>query len=245
MFHLLRPRSPIRLSRPLLAGLAALLVLPAIAAAGTITGTVRAEGVAVPGGAGGGAYGSRRYKFVERVDYDRLQDFVVYIDQTVPGAPAAPKDPIAVVTQEDAMFDPHVLPVVVGTTVSWPNRDDIFHNVFSMSEAAEFDLGLYKGDDETRRVTFAKPGRIDVFCSIHSNMHCIVLALPSPYFAKVAAEDRFEIRDVPAGTYRLKAWHERVPARTVEVVVPAEGEVRVDFVLGFGQAAGKGGERDG
>lgn len=205
-----------------------------LATAGTITGTARADGVEVGGGAGGGgAYASRRYKFVERVDYDRLEDFVIYIDEVVPGAPAAPSDPIAVVTQEDAQFDPHVLPVVVGTTVSWPNRDDIYHNVFSMSDASNFDLGYYRGDDETKQVTFARPGRIDVFCAIHSNMHCIVLALPSPYFAKVATRQRFEIRDVPAGTYRLRAWHERVPARTIEVTVPATGEVEVNFVLGF------------
>lgn len=234
--------APARRRRRRVGGLAAAVLLLAAGGealqAGTITGTVHADGVQTTGGGAGGAYASRRYKFVEKVDYDRLTDFVVYIDQTVPGAPAAPRDPVAVVTQQDAMFDPHVLPVVVGTTVNWPNRDDIYHNVFSMSEAAGpdgFDLGLYKGDDATKSVTFARTGRIDVFCSIHANMHCIVLALPSPYFAKVDSGGRYEIRDVPAGTYRLRAWHERVPARAQTVVVPAEGTVEVNFTLGFGE----------
>lgn len=206
--------------------------------AGTIVGEVRAEGLPpAEGGAGGGAYASRRYKFAERVDYARLTDFVVYVDQTVPGAPGAPTEPVAVVTQQDAMFAPRVLPVVVGTTVSWPNRDEIYHNVFSLSDAATFDLGMYRGDDQTKRYTFDKPGRVDVFCAIHANMHCIVLVLPSPYFARSDDRGRYVIRDVPPGTYRLRAWHERVPGQTVEVVVPADGEVTVDFVLGFGRSA--------
>lgn len=214
------------------------LLSAASALAGSIVGEVRAEGLPpVEGGAGGGAYASRRYKFAERVDYERLTDFVVYIDQTVPGAPGAPTEPVAVVTQQDAMFAPRVLPVVVGTTVSWPNRDDIYHNVFSLSDAATFDLGMYRGDDQTKRYTFDQPGRVDVFCAIHANMHCIVLVLPSPYFARSDDRGRYVIRDVPPGTYRLRAWHERVPGQTVEVVVPADGEVTVDFVLGFGRSA--------
>ena len=78
-------------------------------------------------------------------------------------------------------------------------------------------------------------GRVDVFCAIHSQMHCIVLVLPNPYFAKADGNRRFVIKDVPAGTYKLKAWHERLPSQVKEVVVPAQGEVRVDFVLGLGQ----------
>lgn len=204
------------------------------APAGTIVGTVRAEGVAAAAEPGGSAYASRRYKFVERVDYGRLTDFVVYIDEEVPGAPPAPVEPVAVITQKDAMFAPHVLPIAVGTTVIWPNRDEIYHNVFSMSDAASFDLGLYQGDDATKRVTFSKSGRVDVFCAIHSNMHCIVLVLPSPYFARADERGRYTIRNVPPGTYQLRAWHERVPARTERITVPAHGEVRMDFLLGFG-----------
>lgn len=226
--------------RPLLLPLLVLsLALTAPAPGGTIVGTVRAEGVPLPenSGGAGGAYPSRRYKFVERVDYERLVDFVVHIDEAVSGAPPAPTEPAAIITQKDAMFSPHVLPVAVGTTVTWPNRDEIYHNVFSMSDAATFDLGLYHGDEETKRVTFRQPGRVDVFCAIHSNMHCIVLVLPSPYFARADDRGRYVIRDVPPGTYRLRAWHERVPARVREVTVPAEGEARMDFVLGFDGSA--------
>ena len=202
--------------------------------AGSIVGTVRAAPPQVPGqppGEGGDAYASRRYKFVEKIDYSRLRDFVVYIDQAVPGPIAPPESKTVTTTQRDANFDPHVLPVVVGTTVRWPNEDDIFHNVFSMSDAKSFDLGYYKKREKPPEVLFDKVGKVDVFCAIHSRMHCIILVLPNPYFAKADDRGRFEIKGVPPGTYKLTAWHERLPARSVEVTVPADGSVTVDLVL--------------
>lgn len=205
-------------------------------AAGTISGTMRAKGATEAAEAGGdGAYGSRRYKFVERIDYDQLQDFVVSIDQPVSLAPASANasNPPKVV-QRDASFVPHVLPIAVGTGVRWPNEDDIYHNVFSMSDAKDFNLGLY-GKEKEPVIVFDKVGRVDVFCGIHTQMHCIILVLPSPYFALADAHGRYVIRNVPAGTYRLKAWQERVPSQVREVVVPEDGEVKVDFVLGLAE----------
>jgi len=203
--------------------------------AGTIVGTVRAlPPPGAPESAGGGAYDSRRYKFAERIDYEHLRDFVIYIDQPVAGAPPAAPRLAAVTTQRDANFDPHVLPIAVGTTVRWPNEDDIYHNVYSDSNVKQFDLNFYK-KEKVPEVTFDQVGRVDVFCAIHTKMHCIVLVLPNPYFASADAKGRFVIKDVPAGTYKLRAWHERMPGQTKEVVVPAEGEVRVDFALGLGE----------
>src|SRR5256885_1023699 len=114
--------------------------------AGTISGTVRAEGKAgAESDALCGKYGSRQFKFADRVDYAGMRDFIVYIEGPVGGRPVSPPEkPAQVITsrvhQKGAMFDPHVLPVVVGTTVEWPNNDDIFHNVFSASDICTFDL---------------------------------------------------------------------------------------------------------
>jgi len=214
-------------------GLAAIWAAPC--AAGTIVGTVRASALSgAPEASGGGAYDSRRYKFVEKIDYEHLRDLIVYIDQPVAEpAPAGPQL-AAVTTQKDASFDPHVLPVAVGTTVRWPNEDEIFHNVFSMSDVKPFELGFYKRD-KVPEVTFDQVGRVDVFCAIHTKMHCIILVLPSAHFAVADANGRFVLKGVPAGTYKLRAWHERMPAQTKVVVVPAEGEVAVDFKLGLGE----------
>jgi plastocyanin len=206
--------------------------------AGVIVGTVRAQGK--EGAAEdltAGKYDSRKFKFLERINYAEMRDFVVYIDESATPPPAPPAQAVQVVTtkkilQRGAIFSPHVLPVVVGTTVEWPNHDEIFHNVFSISEARPFDLGLYK-QPEVKRVVFDKPGRVDVFCSIHSAMNCIILVLPTSHFAAVDEKGRYTIRNVPAGAYKLKAWHERLPSQVKEVVVPETGEVKIEFTLGI------------
>lgn len=210
------------------------LLLGGNLSAGTIVGTVQARGAQEESGdASGGAYASRRYKFVERVDYSQLRDFVVHVDQPFPGVTFKPPARPAVIQQKDASFVPHVLPVLIGTTVEWPNLDEIYHNVFCMAETKPFDLGLYNSEQPPKRVVFDQPGQADVFCSIHTKMHCIVLVLTNPYFATADDRGRFVIRDIPAGTYKLRAWHERLPAQTKEVVVPATGEVGVDFEMGI------------
>jgi plastocyanin len=202
--------------------------------AGEIVGTVRAEGKkGAESGGSGGKYASRKFKFIERVDYDALTDFIVYIEGRSTNAPAPPSKPIQVITQRDATFRPHVLPVVVGTAVEWPNKDEIYHNVFSMSDAAQFDLGLYKDPELPKPVVFDKPGRVDVFCSIHSKMSCVVLVLENSWFASTDASGKYKIANVPPGKYKLRAWHERVPGQTKEIVVPAEGQIEVDFLLGI------------
>jgi plastocyanin len=177
-----------------------------------------------------GKYENRKYKFLERVDYDEMKDFIVYVDQPISNTNQPPPKPMQVVIQKDGTFKPHVLPVMVGTTVEWPNNDDIFHNVFSMSEAKPFDLGFYKSH-EVKRVTFDKPGRVDIFCSIHTRMSCIVLVLENPFFASTDKNGNYQIANLPAGTYRLKAWHERLPSQIMDVTVPVNGEISQDFVL--------------
>jgi hypothetical protein len=121
----------------------------------------------------------------------------------------------------------------VGTKVLWPNKDEIFHNVFSMSDTMPFDLGLYTKDEKPKVLTFDKVGRVDVYCSIHSKMHCIILVLPCRFFAKTDARGRYSIENVPPGTYKLTAWQELVPPRSQQITVPAAGGVAVNFILGF------------
>ena len=204
--------------------------------AGTIAGNVSAHGKTnVDDTAGDGAYASRKYKFVEKVDYAAMHDFVVYVEGPVGTNNAVSTNMATVATrsvaQKSATFSPHVLPILVGTTVDWPNYDTIYHNVFSMSDVKQFDLDLYKGNPPGARVTFDKPGRVDVYCSIHKDMYCIVLVLENPYFASTDENGNYTITNVPPGKYKLKAWHERLPADEREITVPANGEVKADFVL--------------
>ena len=106
-----------------------ILALAEMAGASTITGTVRAVGK--PGTAGdpncGDAYKqSRALKFVEVKNYEEEHEFVVFIVGPVGGQPVRSNQPVQAVTtrkvsQRGASFSPHVLPVLVGTTVEWPN----------------------------------------------------------------------------------------------------------------------------
>jgi len=200
--------------------------------AGTITGVVHAEGKEAPAASAAGKYDSRKFKFAERINYAELRDFVIYIDGPVALAAKPPKPVIRNISQKGATFIPHVTPIVVGTTIEWPNQDDIFHNVFSISEAKQFDLDLYKSP-EVKRVPFDKAGRVDVFCSIHTTMNCVILVLENPWFAMSDAKGGYAITNIPAGTYTVKAWHERLPIVSKQVVVPTDGGVKVDFTLGI------------
>ena len=230
---LVRGRGP----RLLVASLATAVLGMACGHAGTITGLVRAQGKT---GASAdllcGKYDSRQFKFVERVNYAEMRDFIVYVDDPRARPAATPEKPVQVTTrrvlQKGAMFEPHVLPVAVGTTVEWPNQDEILHNVFSVSEPCNFDLDLYKAP-VVKKVTFNKPGRVDVFCSIHTRMSCIVLVLETSHFAATNDKGVYTIANVPAGTVHLRAWHERLPSQVREIVVPEHGEVKADFTLGI------------
>lgn len=199
--------------------------------AGTVEGLLSAQGRdEAADSTSGGAYASRRYRFLERVDYTTLRDFVVWLEGSTVPPPASTSEVKRVVVQKDGLFDPHVMPIQVGTTVEWPNEDDIFHNVFSISEPKPFDLGLYKHPD-VKRVNFDQAGRVDIFCSIHKSMHCIILILETPWFAHLNAGDRYRISNVPAGAYRLRAWHERLPSQVREITVTEHGTTTVDVVM--------------
>lgn len=199
--------------------------------AGTIRGTVKAEGKIEAGeDLSSGSYESRKYKFLDRINYADLKEFLVYIDQQIPAGVHPPLKTMQVVIQKDGTFTPHIMPILVGTTVEWPNHDQIYHNVFSMSDPKPFDLGLYK-HGEVKKVTFDQAGRIDVFCSIHTKMHCIIWVLENPFYATTNSKGGYTVSNVPAGTYKLKAWHERLPSQIKEITVPETGEVTADFLL--------------
>jgi plastocyanin len=128
---------------------------------------------------------------------------LVYLEG-IADEPAAPKDH-AVIKQRDKQFDPPVTIVVRGTTVDFPNEDKIFHNVFSVSRPARFDLGLYKSGT-TKSVEMKRAGTVDVYCNIHSEMVAKVKVLDNAYYATTDHQGRFRITGVPAGDLPLVAW---------------------------------------
>ncbi len=110
-----------------------------------------------------------------------------------------------ILDQKDLMFHPQVLPILVGTTVDFPNRDNVFHNVFSYSQPNEFDLGRYSPGFQ-KSVRFDHPGVARVYCGIHSHMNATILILENPYFAGPDDQGNFSIKNIPRGTYSVKFW---------------------------------------
>lgn len=125
-------------------------------------------------------------------------------------------------TQINQDFEPHVLGVSVGTSVSFPNQDVVFHNVFSYSKTKRFDLGYY-GKGKSKSVRFDKPGIVQVFCDIHSNMSAYVVVVDTKFVTQPDGEGKYALTDVPAGTYTLKLWHPDFGERTDQVIVTDTG----------------------
>jgi len=130
--------------------------------------------------------------------------------------------------QRNLQFHPQVLPVMVGTKVEFPNRDNLFHNVFSYSQAKEFDLGRYPKDD-SRSVTFDRPGVVRVYCDIHSHMSATILVLKHPYFTSPDDSGVYVIPRVPPGKYRVVFWYDRDMADRKTVEVKAGEVLQLDF----------------
>lgn len=128
---------------------------------------------------------------------------IVYLEG-VPGTPPTPKDH-AIIRQREKQFTPPLTVVVKGTTVDFPNEDKIFHNVFSVSRPARFDLGLYKSGTQ-KSVEMKRPGVVDVYCNIHPDMVAKVKVLDNAYYTITGKTGEFRIENVPAGEYPIVAW---------------------------------------
>lgn len=161
---------------------------------------------------------------------DEWQNIVVYLKSASPMAPPPGGGDELQIKQEGETFLPHVLPVVKGSSVAFPNNDPIFHNVFSLSAASTFDLGRYpKGSSKS--VVFDQAGIVPVFCHLHSNMSAIILVLDNPYFAVPGPEGNYQIRNIPAGSYTLVAWHERSEPVEQGVEVVSGQDVGIDLTV--------------
>ena len=140
---------------------------------------------------------------------------VVWLEPVTGSPAAAPPGAIAKMVQKDKTFTPHVLPIRVGTSVDFPNFDPIFHNAFSNYNGQLFDVGLYP-PGTSRRVHFARPGVVRVFCNIHAAMSAVIVVLNTPYFDTTQKNGSYQFRDVPPGEYTLHFFHERATQATLD-----------------------------
>jgi plastocyanin len=194
-------------------------MLPQKAMSGEIRGSVKAQGLRSP------------------------ENIVVYLTK----APAADLDfskANFVMDQRNLEFRPHVLPVLVGSTVQFPNNDQVDHNIFSMSRTKKFNLGSYKPGDN-KAVLFDKPGIVELRCDVHAEMAAYVLVMKNPYFSVTDKKGHFEIpdaryfkktglagaADLLPGKYFIKTWHEKQKTQKKAITISEDGDVTVQLNL--------------
>jgi plastocyanin len=140
----------------------------------------------------------------------------------------AVKGPKVKIEQLNKSFVPSWAVVQRGTVVEFPNKDNIYHNVFSVSSGNTFDLGLYNSSEE-KAYTFEEAGAADIYCNIHPQMAASVLVVPNRFFTKVKADGSFEIPDVPGGKRKVVAWSpgSRLSSEWVEVSPGSSARVKL------------------
>jgi plastocyanin len=165
----------------------------------------------------------------ERPPIDRRRA-VVYLETAPRGAFEDRGTRRARIDQRDETFVPHVLAITTGTIVDFPNNDNTFHNVFSLSRSGPFDLGRYAAG-KSKSVQFDRPGIVRVFCDIHSHMNAYILVFSHRFFAVTDGQGRYRIDDVPPGTYSVAVWNEATTTAPRTVTVLPGGEIEVNFTM--------------
>lgn len=158
------------------------------------------------------------------------ENIVVYIEEVNGNNYPAPEEK-GVLDQLNLTFVPHVLAVQKGTKVDFPNSDSVRHNLYSPPDCCkQFNLGTYDVG-VVKTVEFDQVCDVPLLCNVHAEMSAFVLVLENPYFSVTGTDGVYNIENVPPGTYKLSAWHEKMQTVTVDVTVEAGKASNVDFDL--------------
>jgi len=157
-------------------------------------------------------------------------DAIVYLDDIVVAGRGT-----ATMKQEGKQFTPSVLVVQKGTTVQFPNLDAFFHNVFSVTPDASFDLGSYR-QGETKSVTMSKPGVVNVYCNMHPQMVGHILVVPNGNYVRAGKDGFFRLSNVPAGHHRIVAWAPEAKPVSAETEVSDAEAATVELELKKGHS---------
>ena len=141
------------------------------------------------------------------------------------------------IIQKNAVFIPQVTPVTVGSTVQFVNSDSFYHNVFSLTPGARFNIGRRQtGDVYSKEVPALQwkvsgLGPIDLFCDIHSQMNAIILSLDTPYFTRVNEDGTYTLNALPAGTYELRVYNRNTELYTQRVSIDENEQLPLNLNL--------------
>jgi plastocyanin len=156
---------------------------------------------------------------------DEYGELVVFLEGNLSGD----EQPVrAELKQQSHHFEPQMLVIPVGSSVSFPNADRIFHNVFSLSSVKKFDLGYYPAG-QTRVIKFDAPGVVQVYCHLHPNMYAAIVVVPNRWYARPAEDGTFSLKGIPTGRYQVVTWHMSAGFFRRQVQVPANGMVNLDI----------------
>ncbi len=159
------------------------------------------------------------------------EDAVVVFNPIGTSYPSQRASASAIVDQIHKRFVPKVSVVRAGTTINFPNSDQIRHQVYSFSPAKIFTLKLYAGSTQTG-IVFDKPGLVVLGCNIHDSMVAYLVVVDSPYFAKISASESTSL-DLPAGRYRMRVWHPdlKTSVPPTEIVVDTSSNKEISLKL--------------
>jgi plastocyanin len=141
---------------------------------------------------------------------------------------AAPAEPV-VISQRNQEFEPLVTAVIVGTRISFPNRDAIRHQVYSLSKTKRFEIPLY-GPGAGETLLFDRAGTVALGCNIHEWMTAYIVVLETPFFMKTPATGLAALTAIPPGRYRLDVWHPRLVHEATREVVISPSDVAAQTI---------------
>ncbi|MES2475551.1 MAG: carboxypeptidase regulatory-like domain-containing protein [Verrucomicrobiota bacterium] len=147
-----------------------------------------------------------------------------------PAITAAKSPPRVVLAQQGYQFAQRLLIVPRGTTVEFPNDDNDYHNIFSLSRTKRFDAGRYKKTERPApAVTFDKVGLVRLQCEIHDHMKAVVVVVDSPWFGVTDAAGKFKLSGIAAGNYTLRAQLDEKTQWSKPITIRPGNSTVVDF----------------
>ncbi len=168
------------------------------------------------------------------------KDVVLYLTSKEAKSHSPASTP-SVVAQEKLRFEPHAIPVLRGSRVSFVNKDSVKHNVYTSADCCSIDSEMDTG--ESSEFTFDEAGVVSIVCRLHPEMSCWIIVLDEPWFTHVQLEkgkteagDRvyqstYEITNVPAGAYTLTFWNKALEPLEFEVEIKAGETSTFDVVI--------------
>jgi len=159
-----------------------------------------------------------------------LSGVVVYLKEVNGNKGFSPAKGRLSMASENMRFNPEILPVLEGSSVVFPNNEDMIHNAFSVSDAKKFDFGRY-GFGEENSALFDKPGPVTVYCKIHPRMTGYILVLENPFFTMTDEKGNYTLKGVPIGNYKAVAWFPFGESQEKKADLTQGEKAEVDFSL--------------